>query len=596
MSRNGRIAAMILAAGYSSRMGEPKPLLPLGGSSLLEEAVGRFLAAGIEDVRVVVGHKADEITPALDRLHVKWVLNPDYATGMLSSVRAGVKSLEDDIEAFFVLPVDIPLVKPRTIEALVLAYRESRAAVVYPRFQGERGHPPLLSTDCVIDLPSDFEGGLRAYLSRYEDELIDLDVTDQAVVMDCDTPDDYRLLQGYRSRENVPTVRECEALWDRFNVSEDVRAHSRLVAELARLLAVHLNRARFALDVPLVVAAGYLHDLMKGEPDHARAGAAVLERLDYPQVAHIVASHMDIRIKRQSPGESELIYLADKYAEGDRIVRLEERFDRSLAKFASNPEILEAVVKRLRDAETIRERVETILNAPIEPIIEKYSRGLQMASAGGPRKIYLVRHGAIRLNEKGKHFIGQLDVPLSEEGMRQARALGETLRHVPISAIYCSDLARSVATAEIIAEPHDLPINARRDLREIALGRWEGLAFDEIRRRHAGDYEERGRGIVHFRPPGGESFLDCTCRVIPALFHMLRSTRGDILVAGHAGVNRILLCHARSRSLDSLLEIRQDYGCLNVIDCRDLTFEARVLNDTSHLQETEPQWERSSIS
>jgi probable phosphoglycerate mutase len=305
---------------------------------------------------------------------------------------------------------------------------------------------------------------------------------------------------------------------------------------------------------------------------------------------------MDIRIKRQSLSESELIYLADKCAEGDRIVRLEERFDGSLARFAASPEILGAVVKRLRDAKIIRERIENILCMPIERIIEKYSRGLRAAATGGPRKIYLVRHGAIRSKGKGKHFIGQLDVPLSEEGKRQARALGKALRHVPLSAIYCSDLARSVATAEIIAEPHGIPLAPRRDLREIALGRWEGISFDEIRLRHAEDYEERGRDIVHFRPPGGESFLDCTSRVIPALFHMLRSTRGDILVAGHAGVNRILLCHARSRSLESLFEIRQDYGCLNVIDCRDLTFEARVHNDTRHLRETEPQWERSSIS
>ena len=180
--------------------------------------------------------------------------------------------------------------------------------------------------------------------------------------------------------------------------------------------------------------------------------------------------------------------------------------------------------------------------------------------------------------------------------MRRARARGAALPPVPLSAIYCSDPPRPVATAKIFAEPHELPINAGRALREIALGRWGGLAFDEVRRRHAGDYEERGRDIVHFRPPGGESFQDCTCRVIPALFHMLRSTRGDILVAGHAGVNRVLLCHAQTRSLEDLFEIRQDYGCLNVIDCRDLTFEARLLNDTRHLLDEEPQWERSSIS
>jgi putative nucleotidyltransferase with HDIG domain len=583
--KNGKIVALILAAGFSSRMGELKPLLPLGRSSVIEEAVDRFWRGGIDDVRVVVGHRAEELTPFLDRLRVRWVLNPDYESGMLSSIFAGVRSLEPDVEAFFLLPVDIPLVKPRTISELIERYRETGTAVVYPRFLNEPGHPPLIATACVSDLPPQFEGGMRAYLSRFDARAVYVDVVDQAVVMDCDTPSEYRRLLDYAKRWDIPSVQECEAFWRRFDVSENVIAHSRVVAELARLLAVHLHRVGCSFNIPLIIAAGLLHDLMKGTPDHARAGAKVLRDSGYPEVAAIVASHMDIRLMHLMPSEADLIYLADKCVDGDRVVRLEDRFDKALAKFAGKPEILKAVAGRFKNAKAIRARVENLLRTPFDLILEKHAKNLQMASANGKRRIFLVRHGAIRIDGSGKHYIGQLDLPLSQEGVRQAERLREELRYVPLSAVFCSDLDRSVATARIVAEPHGVYIDARPDLREIALGKWEGLAFDEARRLYGEDVEERGRDIVHFRPPGGESFLDCTFRVIPALYDILRTTRGDILIVGHAGVNRILLCHAMKKPLCDLFDLKQDYGCINVIGYKDFAFEVEAINEMCYLSE-----------
>lgn len=583
MRENGKIAAFILAAGFSFRMGELKPLLALGESSVVEEAVDRFRRGGIDDVRVVVGYRAEELTPLLDRLRVKWILNSDHESGMLSSILAGVRSLEPDVEAFFLLPVDIPLVKPRTISELVERYRETGAAVVYPRFLDEPGHPPLIATACVSNLPLQFEGGLRAYLSRFDDQAVYVDVVDQAVVMDCDTPSEYRRLLDYAKRRDIPTVQECEAFWRRFDVGENVIAHSKVVAELARLLAVHLHRVGCSFNIPLIIAAGLLHDLMKGTPDHARAGAKVLRESGYPGVAAIVASHMDIGLMRLSPSESDLIYLADKCVDGNRVVRLDDRFDKALAKFAGKPEILKAVAGRFKDAKAIRARVENLLRTPFDLILEKHSKSLQMASVNDKRRVFLIRHGAIRLGGSGKRYIGQLNLPLSEEGIRQAERLREELGYVPLSAVFCSDLDRSISTARIVAEPHGVCIDARPDLREIALGKWEGLAFDEARRLYGEAAEERGRDIVHFRPPGGESFLDCTFRVIPALYDILRTTRGDILIVGHAGVNRILLCHAMKKPLKDLFDIKQDYGCINVIEYKDFAFEVEAINEICYL-------------
>lgn len=373
MRGRGKIAALILAAGNSFRMGCLKPLLPLRGSSMIEETIDRFRRGGIDDVRVVLGFEAERIAPLLDRLQVRKVLNPDYKAGMLSSILAGVKDLESDIQAVFVLPSDVPLVKPETIRFLVRTRRETGATVIYPRFLGQRGHPPLLSTGCVSSLPVAFDGGLRAYLLRYEDQSLDVEVVDQAVTMDCDTPLDYRLLQDYGAREDIPTHEECEALWNRFRVSPEVRSHSRLVADLARRFAVHLSRAGFDLDIPLIVAAGCLHDLLKGQRNHAREGAKVLLELGYLRVAPIVASHMDIELKSRALDESALVYLADKYVEGDRIVGMEERFKKVFARFADRPSILESVSRRLKDAKTIKGWIETALGMPLEKMIEDHA-------------------------------------------------------------------------------------------------------------------------------------------------------------------------------------------------------------------------------
>jgi molybdenum cofactor cytidylyltransferase len=186
-------------------MGTFKPLLPVRRSTALEEAISRFLKAGIQIVKVVVGYKAELIIPTLDRLGIQWVLNEQYDSGMLSSVLAGVGSLDSSVDAFFLLPVDVPLVKPKTIEALYEAYCNGDSRLVYPCFHGQRGHPPLISTACIPrDLSSDYPGGLRAFLSQYEPSgpmAMDVEVADEAILMDCDTPEDYERVRAYMLRE-----------------------------------------------------------------------------------------------------------------------------------------------------------------------------------------------------------------------------------------------------------------------------------------------------------------------------------------------------------------------------------------------------------
>lgn len=579
MSVSPRIVALVLAAGYSSRMGSLKPLAPLGASTLLEEAVSRFIEAGIADVRVVVGHKADEIIPVLDRLGVRWIKNDRYELGMFSSILAGAKSLEAEIDGIFLLPVDIPLVKPGTIRALRNAFNRDNPRIVYPRFDGQRGHPPLIPTAYLRqDLPFDYPGGLRSFLERYEQSAIDLDVIDENILLDCDTPSDYRALVQRRSNEDIPTEVECESIWRHLNVPEKVVAHSAMVAEVARFLAVHLNLAGLSLNIPLILAAGKLHDIARDQPNHAEAGARILSKMGYPRVGEVVSKHTDIHSRGRSVDEADLIYLADKYVEEDSPVSLEERFGKALSRYVDRPDIQAKIGRRLENAKSIASQIEAIVRRSPEDLIKQYERNLRAASAGFGRSIYIVRHGAIQSSSEPKRFIGQTDLPLNAEGVKQAMELAEVLRHVPFSAVFCSSLKRSVSTAQIIAGPHSLPFIQEPELREIALGGWEGLTFDDVRTRHPEDFRQRGIDVVNFRPPGGESFLDCTLRVLPAFYRILNSTRGTILIVGHAGVNRIILTQALGRPLETLFEIGQEYGCINVLSYRFPKLEAKLFN------------------
>jgi probable phosphoglycerate mutase len=194
------------------------------------------------------------------------------------------------------------------------------------------------------------------------------------------------------------------------------------------------------------------------------------------------------------------------------------------------------------------------------------------------RLVYLARHGLVGPPGEPKRFIGQVDPLLSDQGIEQARQLGRELSDIAFTAIFCSDLQRSFKTAEIVAGGQTARLQARRDLREIGLGEWEGLTFEEVRSRYPEEFRERGQDIAHYHPPGGESFADCSSRVVSAFEEILTSMDGNVLIVGHAGVNRAILCHVLGMSLGHLFRIGQDYGCLNLIRCTDSGYRLEVMN------------------
>jgi len=190
-----RFTALILAAGLSSRMGEFKPLLPLGGTTVIGQAIESFRNAGIEDILVVAGFAAERLIPVLQEHQVEWVINHEYEQGMFSSLRAGVRKLRDSCEAFFVLPADHPFVRPATIIALMKAFRlcDEKKLVFRPSYRGQRGHPPLVSSALLPDvLGFDEKGGLRKLLARYDEKTLNVVCDDPGILIDIDSQKDYR--------------------------------------------------------------------------------------------------------------------------------------------------------------------------------------------------------------------------------------------------------------------------------------------------------------------------------------------------------------------------------------------------------------------
>lgn len=192
--------------------------------------------------------------------------------------------------------------------------------------------------------------------------------------------------------------------------------------------------------------------------------------------------------------------------------------------------------------------------------------------------IYLVRHGSV-VGAETRRFIGHLDVPLSPLGEAEAAALARRLSSVRLAAVYASDLTRTSRTAQILAAPHGLEAVPVAELREFAMGRWEGLTAEEIRTLDAEAFSAWMADVGHFKFPGGESLPDVAARAWPAFEAIETRHAGQaVLVVAHGGPNRIVLCRALGVPPQRILSLGQDYAGLSVIEHDRGRWSLRLLN------------------
>lgn len=181
-------------------------------------------------------------------------------------------------------------------------------------------------------------------------------------------------------------------------------------------------------------------------------------------------------------------------------------------------------------------------------------------------RIHLIRHGQVEGHDQPR-YNGQGDVALTDLGIEQYHRLKERLAETPISACYTSDLSRCTMGAEIICGQFGLEPVRRNELRELHIGIWEGLTWDEITGRWPEEWRSRLADLVNYRVPQGENLLDLEQRVMPVISEIIERHKGqEILVAGHGGVNRIILLNAIGAPLAGMFNIEQNYGCYNIID------------------------------
>ena len=288
------VVAIVLAAGRSSRMGDFKPLLPFGGRTLIEHMTAGFREAGVRRIHVVTGYRAEALAPELQRLGLTEVHNGQFDRGMFSSVQTGIASLPADARACLIVPVDAPLVRVSTLARILAAAAESAAAVVYPNYRGGRGHPPLIRRELFAEvLAGDGEGGLQGLLARHQDEALDVDVFDWGCLVDIDRPEDYRRILQELRVIGCPTTRNATRCWRRRRRRRRCAAIAAPSPRLATSLARRLWDAGEPVDPALVRAAAWVHDIAKGQPRHAAAGAEMVSAFGFPELAPTVARHMD---------------------------------------------------------------------------------------------------------------------------------------------------------------------------------------------------------------------------------------------------------------------------------------------------------------
>lgn len=188
------IAAIVLAAGESRRMGYPKAMLRYRGRTFLESVLEATRAAGIERRVIVVGSDADKILSSHDLSSCAVVRTENQEAGPIGSIRAGVRSvINHPVEAALIWPVDQPHIAVSTIQALLEKFVQTRSAIVLPTHGGRRGHPALFAREVFDELLAAPDGeGARAVVRSRPERVVEVPVVDAAVVEDIDTQEAYQ--------------------------------------------------------------------------------------------------------------------------------------------------------------------------------------------------------------------------------------------------------------------------------------------------------------------------------------------------------------------------------------------------------------------
>lgn len=191
------VSAILLAAGESKRMGRLKQLLPLGRTTMVEQAIDNLLNSKVNEVIVVLGHEAEEIIKKIATRPVKIALNPGYHRGMSTSIIAGLKLVDDGARAVMLALADQPFIDSQTINRLIGEFCDHNKGIVIPTYQSRRGHPVIFAIKYKEEL-SGLKGdtGGRQIMEHHPDDVLEVAVASPGINIDIDTTDDYNSSLG----------------------------------------------------------------------------------------------------------------------------------------------------------------------------------------------------------------------------------------------------------------------------------------------------------------------------------------------------------------------------------------------------------------
>jgi CTP:molybdopterin cytidylyltransferase MocA len=190
-----QVAAILLAAGQSTRMGAFKPLLPFGSTTVIESCIDYLQRGGAESIVVVLGHRAEAIKERLQGSAVLFALNPDPESEMGASIACGVRELPPDCQATLIAPADYPAIPPEVVAALINSWRTRSQKLLAPKYEGGSGHPVLVDL-CFREqlLTLDPQRGLRGLFDEQRAQVLRVPVDSPFIARDIDTWEDYRAL------------------------------------------------------------------------------------------------------------------------------------------------------------------------------------------------------------------------------------------------------------------------------------------------------------------------------------------------------------------------------------------------------------------
>ena len=214
---NGKIFGLILAAGYSSRMGSFKPLLPIGDMTAMQRVIGTLKTAGVENIIGVTGFQREQLSSIFAREGIIEAYNQDFGQGMFTSIQTGIRKALSETQikpdGFFLMLVDCPLVDPQVLKFILQKQKEDPEAFITPCYRGKKGHPLFIPIQYAEEiLAYKGEGGLKAITNLHEDRLIRLEVDTESVVLDMDTPEGYEeILKYYREQSERKKLKNSQA-------------------------------------------------------------------------------------------------------------------------------------------------------------------------------------------------------------------------------------------------------------------------------------------------------------------------------------------------------------------------------------------------